>query len=144
MPGGRVPSLKSVSEKKSKDSGTFKHSGYYNSTAMSVKELIRAFELPEERLASSPSSSSSMKSSWIRDLRKERVLEFTGKENHENLSPGKRRWLSWRSGDGVAPTPSVTRCPPLPTPSSARRAALGWAPRCPGPGGEHVDHQLVR
>ena len=91
VPGGWALSLKSVNEKKSKDSGTF-NSCYYNSTAMSVKELIRAFEPPEEKLASS--SSSSMKSSWIRDLRKERVLEFTGKESHEYLSPGKRRRLS--------------------------------------------------
>jgi hypothetical protein len=102
VPGGWAPSLKSVNEKKIKDSWTF-NSGYYNSTAMSVKELIRAFELPEESLASS--SSSSMKSSWIRDLRKERVLEFTGKESHKYLSPGKRRRMNWRSGDDIAPTP---------------------------------------
>ena len=135
VPGGWAPSLKNINEKKIKDSRTVNGSGYYNGTAMSVKEMIRAFEHPEERLASSASLASSREasSSWVRDLRKERVMEFTGKESQEYLSPGKRRRLSWRSGGGTAITPSVTRCPP-PTPSSARRAALGWAPRGLGPG----------
>ena len=85
VPGGWAPSLKKINEEKCKGSGTFNNSGYYNITAMSVKELIRAFENPEEKLASSSSSSSSMRSSssWIRDLHKERVLEFTGKDSHE-------------------------------------------------------------
>ena len=106
MPRGWAPSLKSINEKKSIDSGTFRGGGYYNGTAMSVKELSRAFEPPEEKLASSTSSSFSMisSSSWIRDLRKERVLEFTGKESHKYLSPGKRRRLSWRTGGHIAIT----------------------------------------
>ena len=44
VPGGWAPSLKNINEKKSKDSRTVNGSGYYNGTAMSVKEMIRAFE----------------------------------------------------------------------------------------------------
>ena len=62
MPGGWAPSLKMINEKKSKDSGMFNDSGYYNGTAMSVKEMIRAFENPES-LASSAFSASSREAS---------------------------------------------------------------------------------
>ena len=57
MPGGWALSLKKITERKNKGSGIFNSGGgYYNGTAICVKEMIRAFEHPEERMLSSASS----------------------------------------------------------------------------------------
>ena len=107
VPGGWTPSLKDIKERKNTDLGTLKNSGYYNgNTARSVQDLITALEHPESMMTSTMSSSSlSRTSGWIRDLNKERIMEFTGKEGQDYLSPGKRMKT---------------------TPSSAWRAPRGW------------------
>ena len=84
MPGGWAPSLKMVIKRKQKSLGTFNGTGYNKETSKSVRDLINVYEHPQERGTSSSSS-------WLRDLNRERLVEFTGKESKEYLSPVKRR-----------------------------------------------------
>ena len=125
--GVRAPSLKMINEVKLISSGRFKGTGYYNETSKSVRDLINVYEHPQERGTSSSSS-------WMRDLKRERLVEFTGNKGMEYLSPVKRIRTTLDKG-AAAGAHRHARLPPRTTGTGR---AVWPCPPAPGqgPGGE--------
>jgi hypothetical protein len=125
--GVRAPSLKMINGIKLKSSSRFKNTGYYNEISKSFRELIKVYEHPQEKGTSSSSS-------WMRELKRERLVEFTRKESDEYLSPVKRIRTTLGKGAAAGAHRRV-RLPPRTT--GTERAVcpppLGWNVPRPAP-----------